>query len=208
MLTTQNLSYTYASGTALKFPDISLEEDEDLLILGASGVGKTTLLHLMGGLLKPDSGSITLANQGIQKLSQRKMDTFRGEHIGIVFQKAIFIQSLSVIDNIKAKLFFTETTLSTEDITSLLTTLNLVDKKDSLVQKLSEGQKQRLSIAIALSNKPKLILADEPTASLDDLNAKNVITLLLSEARKQKANLVVITHDHRIKEYFSKTIEL
>lgn len=208
MLQTKTLSYHYTPNVQLTFPDITLSSHENLLILGPSGVGKTTLLHLLGGLLKPTAGTINIKNVAIDKLSQKKLDAFRGKHIGIVFQKGTFIKSLSVIDNIKAKLFFSKASVSDTEIKNILKTLGLAEKINSKVRELSEGQKQRLSIAIALCNKPDVILADEPTASLDDENAKNVIELLSSYAKEKQANLVVITHDHRIKEYFSNTIML
>lgn len=208
MLVTQSLSFSYNSDTHFNFPDISLQSNEDLLILGPSGVGKTTLLHLIGGLLTPSSGEINIGNIALDKLSHSKRDAFRGKYIGVVFQKARFIQSLSVTENIKAKCFFAGVRMSTREINSLLDELGLLQQRDKKVTRLSEGQKQRLSIAIAIANKPQLILADEPTASLDKANADNVMRILQEQARSNKANLLVITHDERIRHHFEKMLQL
>lgn len=208
MLKTEKLSFSYGANARLQFPDIALGSGENLLILGESGVGKTTLLHLIGGLLTPNEGCIVVNNTPLEKLSHRKLDAYRGKHIGIVFQKSRFIQSLTVIDNLKLKLFFSKETASNQQLDELLGQLGLLEKKNEMVLRLSEGQKQRLSIAVAVCNKPQLILADEPTASLDNTNAEKVINLLKEVAQKEQANLLVITHDERIKHQFTNILEL
>lgn len=208
MITTQNLTFAHPKQTAINFPDIALEKAEHLLVLGPSGVGKTTLLHLLSGLLKPSKGNILINQTALESLSQSNIDKFRQQHIGIVFQKSECIASLNVLENIKAKLYFSKARYNAEEISELLNSLGLLDKKYAKVSALSEGQKQRLSIAIAVCNHPSVILADEPTASLDDQNAKIVTELLLRYAEEYQANLIVITHDNRMKSYFQKSITL
>lgn len=208
MLSTHSLTFSYNPETVFCFPDIGLSSDADLLLLGPSGVGKTTLLHIIGGLLLPTSGDVTLDGTVLNKLSHGKRDLYRGKHIGVVFQKARFIQSVSVVDNIRAKCFFAKAKVADAEIDALLDELGLLAHKHKRVTQLSEGQKQRLSIAVAIINKPGLILADEPTASLDAANAEKVMTLLKEQARNRKANLLVITHDERIKNHFANTLYL
>lgn len=209
MIKTENLSFQYKQHAGLfSFQDILLENKEDLLILGKSGIGKTTLLHLLAGLLTPQSGKVLIDNVDIQTLSSGKLDRFRGQNIGLVFQKNHAVQSLSVIENIQARLFFSKKTVTSGQIEELLDELGLIEYKNRRVNELSEGQLQRLGIALAVIHHPKVILADEPTSSLDDENCTIVIELLKSQAAKNNAHLVVITHDHRVKPFFQNSITL
>lgn len=209
MVKTENLSFQYQQGQEIfKFPDLSLNTNENLLLLGKSGIGKTTLLHLLAGLLKPRKGTITLNETNINNFSPSKLDAFRGEHIGIVFQKKHAIQALTVIENLKARQYFSKSKIDESFINSLLEELDLLALKNRKPQQLSEGQLQRLGIAMAVIHKPKVIFADEPTSSLDDENCEAVIKLLKSQAESYNANLIVITHDQRIKPFFQNTIEL
>jgi len=206
MIQTDNLTFKYKNKEQVfNFPEIALKEKESLLILGESGIGKTTLLHLLAGLLKPKSGKITINDININTLPNHKLDKFRGKNIGMVFQKKHAIQSLSVFENLKARLFFSS---KKNDINALLEELNLNDCKNSKTNKISEGQLQRLGIALSVIHNPQIILADEPTSSLDDENCKIVINLLKKQAEKNNANLIVITHDQRIKPFFQNTITL
>ncbi|GAB1856879.1 ABC transporter ATP-binding protein [Flavobacteriaceae bacterium MHTCC 0001] len=209
MIQIENLTFYYKEREhTFSFPDITLKAQEDLLILGKSGIGKTTLLHLLAGLLTPASGNVFIKGVDINALSTGKLDVFRGKHIGMVFQKKHAIQSLNVLENLKARLFFSKKAVDNSRIEELLKELDLITHKHSKVNKLSEGQLQRLSIAMAVIHDPKLILADEPTSSLDDENCKIVIELLKKQARQNKANLIVITHDSRIKPFFQNSIML
>jgi putative ABC transport system ATP-binding protein len=209
MIQTENLTYQYKKGTAVfSFPNITLEKGENLLILGASGIGKTTLLHLLAGLLKPVTGEIYIDKVALNSLKNNKLDTFRGENIGLVFQKKHAIQSLNVFDNLKARLLFSNALVSDKKIEIILAQLGLSELKTSKVSELSEGQLQRLGIALSVIHNPQIILADEPTSSLDDKNCKIVIELLQNQAKQTNANLIVITHDYRIKACFQNSITL
>jgi putative ABC transport system ATP-binding protein len=179
-----------------------------LLILGKSGIGKTTLLHLLAGLLKPVGGNVCIDDVNISALSARKLDTFRGQNIGLVFQKNHAVQSLSVYENLQARLFFSKEKVQKTAIDDLLKELGLIEFKNRKVNELSQGQLQRLGIALAVIHNPKIILADEPTSSLDDENCGIVIELLKRQAAQFNANLIVITHDHRVTSSFSNTITL
>jgi len=209
MIQTHNLTFKYKNKEQVfSFPQVNLKVQENLLILGQSGIGKTTFLHLLAGLIEPKTGHITINNIDINTLSSSKLDKFRGENIGLVFQKKHAIQSLSVSENLQARLFFCDKKQRQATINSLLEELNLSDIKNSKVNEISEGQLQRLGIALSVVHNPRVILADEPTSSLDDDNCKVVINLLKKQAKKNNANLIVITHDQRIKPFFQNTITL
>ncbi len=209
MLQTENIKFNYKPEEhVFSFPNISLDKQKNLLIVGKSGVGKTTLLHLLGGLLKPISGKLLINNTSLSSMSEKELDGFRGQNIGIIFQKNYAIKTLNVFDNLKARLFFSKKTINIEAIDELLIELNLLKFKHRKIQDLSEGQLQRLGIALAVIHNPKVILADEPTSSLDDENCTIVINLLKKQAYKNNANLIVITHDHRIKPFFQNSISL
>ena len=181
MISTKSLNFKYNEQASFSFPDINLDKDENLLIIGSSGIGKTTLLHLLAGLLESNSGSITLYGQDISKLNQHQTDKFRGQNIGIVFQKPHFVNSLTVKENLQLAQYLGNKK-DQNRIIDILSSLDILDKENKKPKKLSQGEKQRASIAMAIVNSPKLILADEPTSSLDDENCDRVIKLLKKQA--------------------------
>ncbi len=207
MIKTESLKFSYDGNKYFDFPDINLDSGENLLIIGNSGIGKTTLLHLLAGILKPESGSINISGTDISKFSDTELDKFRGDNIGIVFQKPHFISSLTINENLKLAKYLSPSKTS-GDAKKILESLNIKDKYQQKPNKLSEGEKQRASIALALINSPSLILADEPTSSLDDFNCDNVIKLLKTQAKDHKAQLIVITHDARLKKHFINNLNL
>ena len=207
MISTKGLNFKYNKQASFSFPDINLGKDENLLIIGSSGIGKTTLLHLLAGLLESNSGSINLYGQDISKLTQHQIDKFRGQNIGIVFQKPHFVNSLTVKENLQLAQYLGNKK-DQNRIIDILSSLDILDKENKKPKKLSQGEKQRASIAMAIVNSPKLILADEPTSSLDDENCDRVIKLLKKQASEFKAQLIVITHDNRLKKHFKKSIKL
>ena len=207
MIKTESLKFSYDGKKYFDFPDINLDSDENLLIIGNSGIGKTTLLHLLAGILKPESGSINVSGIDISKFSDTELDKFRGDNIGIVFQKPHFISSLTINENLKLAQYLSSSKTSV-DAKKILESLNINDKYQQKPNQLSEGEKQRASIALALINSPSLILADEPTSSLDDFNCDNVIKLLKTQAKDHKAQLIVITHDARLKKHFKNNLTL
>ncbi|MBL6680793.1 MAG: ATP-binding cassette domain-containing protein [Flavobacteriaceae bacterium] len=207
MVKTASLKFSYYGKKYFNFPDINLNSGENLLIIGNSGIGKTTLLHLLGGILKPESGSINIFGTDISEFSDTDLDKFRGNNIGIVFQKPHFISSLTINENLKLAQYLSPSKIS-GDAKKILESLNIKDKYQQKPNQLSEGEKQRASIALALINSPSLILADEPTSSLDDFNCNNVIKLLKKQAKDHKAQLIVITHDARLKKHFKNNLNL
>lgn len=207
MVKTELLKFSYDGKKYFDFPDINLNSGKNLLIIGSSGIGKTTLLHLLGGILKPESGSINISGTDISEFSDTDLDKFRGNNIGIVFQKPHFISSLTINENLKLAQYLSPSKIS-GDAKKILESLNIKDKYQQKPNQLSEGEKQRASIALALINSPSLILADEPTSSLDDFNCNNVIKLLKKQAKDHKAQLIVITHDARLKKHFKNNLNL
>ena len=207
MIKTKGVEFNYDNQVFFKFQDINLKSSENLLIIGSSGIGKTTLLHLLAGLLESSSGSIKLFEKELSDLSSHQLDKFRKNNIGIVFQRPHFINSLTVKENLELAHYIANKKDS-KRIENILKNLNIFDKSNKKTNQLSQGEKQRASIALAIVNSPKLILADEPTSSLDDINCDNVIKLLKKQAIDFGAQLIVITHDSRLKKHFKNSIEL
>ena len=208
MIITKNITFSYPNGQTFQFPDLHCEASNTVLITGNSGKGKTTYLHILAGLLKPNSGEIFINQVNIDSLSNKNKDQFRGQNIGIVFQKSHFIASLSVIENIEMASWLAFGTKNTSKAKKLLQELDLVEFQNKLPFQLSIGQQQRVSIARALINEPKIVLADEPTSSLDDENAFKVANLLEKLTSEYKAALVIVTHDSRLKVKFPNQINL
>ncbi|MFA9220363.1 MAG: ABC transporter ATP-binding protein [Sediminibacterium sp.] len=208
IIQTSNLTYTFSKGPSLIFPSIQAEENSELLILGNSGTGKTTLLHLLAGLRKPTSGEVEVNGVKLSSLGGASLDRFRGKNIGVVFQTSHFVQSLSVLDNILLAPYFSNNKVSKTDAEKMLDRLNILSKKNKKTSTLSVGEQQRVAIARALLNNPSLILADEPTSALDDENAKEVLNLLREQTHALKAALLIVTHDNRLKDEVKQRIEL
>ena len=206
MIETKSLKFSYDGKFVFEFPNIKLKDGENLLILGNSGIGKSTLLHNLAGILTPQSGSIKIFGNDISKFSEIEIDKFRGENIGIIFQRPHFVNSLTVKENLQLAKYLGKNLEG--DIKETLSSLKILDKIDKKPNDLSQGEKQRVSIAIAIINSPKLILADEPTSSLDDSNCSNVINILKEQASKKNAQLIVITHDSRLKKHFRTSLQL
>ena len=208
MVKINGLTYNYSSEIQLKFPDFSLSKGEQALILGQSGCGKTTLLHLLSGLLKPNSGDVNIENEDISKMYGAALDNFRGANIGIVFQTAHFIEALTVKENLTLTQTLAGKSKDIDKIKKLLADLGVESKLNAKLNALSVGEKQRVSIARALVNSPALILADEPTSALDDKNCDAVLKLVREQAKKHNSTLLIVTHDNRLKDQFDKRVEL
>jgi putative ABC transport system ATP-binding protein len=209
MLKTNQLSFQYQGNeTQFSFPNIFCESKETLLVLGKSGVGKTTLLHLLGGLLVPTQGEIWIKDTNLSTLRGSALDRFRGQHIGMVFQQPHFIQSLTVAENLNLAQSVAHKKVDKTRTQNLLAQLDIAHRAQARAQDMSIGEQQRANIARALINQPSLLLADEPTSALDDENCELVIQLLEQQAIAHNVALVIVTHDTRLKAYFKHHIEL
>jgi putative ABC transport system ATP-binding protein len=208
MISIKSVSHNYAGIHNIKFNDWQINEGEQWLLLGESGSGKTTLLHILTGILKPSYGWVSINGTSLYTLSSKALDQFRGRNIGIIFQRPHLIKSLSIKENLVLAQSFAGLPEQTERIDEVLNSLDIISKKNSYPAELSQGQLQRVSIARAVLNKPTLLIADEPTSSLDDKNAAAVLELLMKQSGMNQATLVVATHDKRVKDAFTHTYKL
>lgn len=208
MIALNAVSHNYQNGHKIGFKDWQVDDGSQWLLLGASGSGKTTLLHILTGILKPQQGSVIIDGTSIYDLSSKDLDQFRGRNIGIIFQRPHLIKSLSIKENLVMAQSFANLPTDLNRVTEVLTSLGIADKKNAYPSELSHGQLQRVSIARAVINRPTLLIADEPTSSLDDKNAAAVLELLIDQSGINQATLIVATHDKRVKDAFTNTYEL
>ncbi|SEP96820.1 ABC transporter ATP-binding protein [Flavobacterium urocaniciphilum] len=208
MISTKNITFSYNKDQTFIMPDLYCEAGSTILVTGNSGKGKTTYLHILAGLLQPKSGEIHIDKKEITHLKGSKADKFRGKNIGVVFQKSHFIASLSVLENLEMASWLATGKKHKARAKELLQKLDISEQAHKLPSQLSVGQQQRVSIARALMNEPKVLLADEPTSSLDDKNADNVIELLENLSKEYKTALIIVTHDSRIKQKFTNQITM
>jgi putative ABC transport system ATP-binding protein len=208
MLEARSLQFAYPGQKSISFPDLTLQTEEQGILLGQSGKGKTTFLHMVSGLLKPSQGQVFVNGIELSQLSARELDRFRGEQIGLMFQKPVFAPALSVWENLLLACSFSSKSPDQVYMKDLLSLLNLSGKERRKPQQLSSGEQQRLSLARALAHKPSLILADEPTSALDDENCEKVIHLLKKSCAEASATLLVVTHDQRVKQSFQRSFTL
>jgi putative ABC transport system ATP-binding protein len=208
MFQISNLQHSYQKHKVLDINNWEAQQGEHWLVLGGSGSGKTTLLHILAGLRKPSQGKVKIAQTIITDLTGTKLDQFRGQNIGLVFQKPHLVQTLTVLQNMLLAQYMAGLRQNRQHCEAILETLNILDKKNTYPNRLSQGQAQRVSVGRAVLNRPTLLLADEPTASLDDKNAYQVLDLLIEQAKTYQATLLIATHDKRVKDKISLSFEL
>ncbi|MFT6791038.1 MAG: putative ABC transport system ATP-binding protein [Cellvibrionaceae bacterium] len=198
--------------TVLNIPSWSLADEEQVFVYGPSGGGKSTLLGLLSGLLTPNDGQVTVLGQRLDKMNGRQRDRFRAAHIGYVFQQFNLIPYLSAIDNALLATRFSirkKTTALNEEIKTLFSALNISEKEwHRPARELSVGQQQRVAIARALINKPQLLIADEPTSSLDTANRDAFMKLLIPMVADTHMTLLFVSHDLSLSSYFNKVESL
>ena len=208
MIRSENLSFKYNSSEDLIFPTIHVEKNKHTLLLGESGSGKTTLLHLLAGLSAPKSGKVYIDGTAIYDLTEQNRDLFRAKNLGFIFQDAHLLKNLTIEENILLAQYLAKEKQNKTKVNEILEKLQIGEQGNKYPNQLSRGQLQRAAIARAVINSPKIIIADEPTAALDDTNTQNVMNLLVETSNIYNATLLVATHDTRIKSYFANTYQL
>lgn len=191
---------------ALDLPAFQLNEGEEIAITGPSGTGKSTFLHILAGLLPPDEGELRVADIQPYAFSEARRDRWRAETIGFIFQEFHLLPEYTVRENVLLGMAFGGRR-DPAHADELLAATGLSGKASAFPRHLSVGQRQRAAVARALANQPRLILADEPTGSLDPANAQTVLHLLRELASKHHAGLIVVSHDPAIVQTFPRTID-
>ena len=218
-VTVENLrkSYVAPDGTAspvLDVPALAVADAEQIALIGGSGTGKTTLLHCLAGIVRPDAGTIRYHRDGeqtgvdITALGEGRRDAFRGKYVGYVFQTHHLLGGFTALENVLLGMSFTGRPADREWARHLLGEVGLGDRHDYRPSKLSLGQQQRVAVARALANKPSLVLADEPTGSLDPATAQVVLDLIRRLCAEAGAALLLVTHDRRLADQLPRTLDL
>lgn len=193
---------------ALKDIDLNIEEGEFVVILGKSGSGKSTLLNIIGGLDSYDSGEVIMEDFNYKAADDTVMSDFRCRKIGFVFQSYNLIPVLNVYENITFPVNISGEKIDDKYIANIIKQLGLDGKEKSFPNQLSGGQQQRVAIARALANKPKIVLADEPTGNLDSTIGEDVLNLLIKGVREYGHTLIMITHDADIAKYADRVVKI
>ncbi|MEM9366602.1 MAG: ABC transporter ATP-binding protein [Planctomycetota bacterium] len=194
--------------TVLDVPHFAMDAGEQVALIGQSGGGKTTLLHLIAGILQATSGSIRLNNLELTALSEQGRDRFRASNLGYVFQTFNLLPAFSAIENVRLGMTFGHGRQDSGRAAELLAKVGLADRSGYRPRELSVGQQQRVAIARALACEPKLLLADEPTANVDPASADTVLNLIMDSCRDENIALLMVTHDMDIAARFSRVVRL
>ena len=184
--------------TALDHVSLTIEKGDFTAIIGSSGSGKSTLLHMIGGVDVPTSGKVFLDGQDVYAQSNDKLAIFRRRQVGLIYQFHNLIPTLNVVENITLPVLMDKRKVNQKRLNNLLSLLGLKDRQTHLPNQLSGGQQQRVSIGRALMNAPAVMLADEPTGSLDSRNGHEIVNLLKLSNKKYGQTLILVTHDENI----------
>lgn len=213
MLEIRNLLKSYAepSGNRLQIldiPQLDIAQAEQVVLRGESGGGKTTLLHIISGIVTADSGSIRLDGTELTEFSESRRDRIRADKMGYVFQTFNLLPAFTALENVRLGMTFARKKLSAERGKELLKKVGLSDRMHYLPSQLSVGQQQRVAVARALANKPRLLLADEPTANVDPSNQKRIIDLIREVCREESVAILLVTHSDEIANQFERVERL
>lgn len=210
-LTNVRKSYVEPDGTALPVLDIAAFEmaaGEQVVLLGESGGGKTTLLHIIAGITAADSGTIEIDGLDITRLGEAGRDRFRAEKLGYVFQTFNLLPGFSALENVLLGMSFTRQPTDAARAKQLLEQVGLGHRLTHKPGQLSVGERQRVSVARALANKPKLILADEPTANVDAAHQQQIIDLVRQRCEAENIALLLVTHSAEVSSQFERVVQL
>ena len=212
ILETKDLKKYYGSGDtlvkALDGVNLSVENGEFVAIVGTSGSGKSTMLHMLGGLDRPTSGTVTVGGKDIFSLKDEELTIFRRRKIGFVFQAYNLVPVLSVYENIVLHIQLDGGKVDEAYVNQVINTLGLEAKLQTLPNQLSGGQQQRVAIARALATKPAIILADEPTGNLDSKTSQDVLSLMKVTSQKFAQTMVMITHNEEIAQLSDRIVRI
>lgn len=212
MLLMENITKKFVQGkqeiNALKQINLDVKQGEFISIIGPSGSGKSTFLTISGGLQQPTSGEIKINDISFTHLSEKERTKLRFKEIGFILQSSNLIPFLTIQEQFFLVDKINKEKMKSADIENLLKSLDIYDLKDKYPRDLSGGERQRVAIGRALYNEPNLILADEPTASLDTEHAYEVVKLLVKEAHEKQKATVMVTHDHRMIKWSDRVFEM
>lgn len=212
VIITKDLGKKYSNGKdelmAVNNVNLKVKKGEFIIILGKSGCGKSSLLHMLGGLDRPSTGEVLVNNTDIYKLSDKDLTIFRRKYIGFIYQFFNLIPSLTVYENIILPALFDGRVVDEMAVNKLLKTLDILEKKDFLPNDLSGGQQQRVAIGRAVINRPKIILADEPTGNLDSRSSKKIMKLLSFYNKRIKQTIIMVTHDKELVKWGTRIITM
>jgi lipoprotein-releasing system ATP-binding protein len=210
MIKASNIYKSFGNVDVLKGVDLTINKGEIACIVGASGAGKSTLLQIIGTLDKADKGSITIDNQDISSLNQRKLAAFRNKKIGFVFQFHHLLPEFTAHENICIPAYIAGVSKkeANEKAMQLLDYLNLTNRKDHKPSMLSGGEQQRIAVARALINNPAIILADEPSGNLDSQSAKDLHNLFFDLRDKTGQTFIIVTHNPQLAEMADRTFTM
>src|SRR5258706_12651822 len=208
MISVKNLEHRFGDKRVLRISDWSVGAGERSLVIGPSGSGKSTLLHILAGLARPSAGEVSVYQKKITAYRGNELDRWRGATVGIVLQALHLVSHLTVRANLRLAQYLAHLPQDDKAVDNALAALGVAAKASRRPGELSQGEQHRVAIARAVVNGPKLLLADEPTSSLDDAAAERAIALLLGEAGRRGATLIVATHDARIRRHFDKALDL
>ena len=204
-------SYREPDGKILRILDIpsfSVAQGEQMLLVGPSGCGKTTLLHVIAGISRPDSGVIRIDGVDVVRLSEAARDRFRAAKIGYVFQTFNLLPAFTALENVLLGMTFARNRRDRKRAGELLERVGLQHRRTHKPAALSVGEQQRVAVARALANRPSLILADEPTANVDRANQQHVVDLIRTTCREERVTLVMVTHAMEVAEQFERVDRL
>jgi putative ABC transport system ATP-binding protein len=200
--------HRYGAVTAVEIPAWRAGVGDAWLLAGQSGSGKSTVLHILAGLTRPTAGSVTVSGTELASLAESARDRWRGRSVGLVPQRLHLVSALDVRDNLRLANTLAGLRVDDARITALLEAVGVADLADRYPSQLSQGQAQRVAIARAVVNRPALLLADEPTANLDDAHAAQALELLRGQAIEAGATLVVASHDARVRSLLPNVFTL